>query len=109
MKENGEERPSIITLIDEDGGEHEFEVLDVFPVDAKRYAILVPVEDNHAGAGERGDEEEADAEEYERAYIFRIEEVEGEESLVEVEEEEEWNRVAREWELRMQELEEDGE
>ena len=96
--ENGEERTDVITLIDDEGNEHDFAVVDIFPVKMKQYAILVPVRYD-----EETDEEELDLNE--DAYIFRIDvnEESGEESLVEVEDESEWNEVAQEWENRVQE------
>jgi uncharacterized protein YrzB (UPF0473 family) len=102
--ENGEERTDVITLVDDDGNEHDFAVVDIFPVKLRQYAILVPVH-----YGDETDEEELDLNE--DAYIFRIDvnEESGEETLVEVEDESEWNEVAQEWENRVQELEPDEE
>lgn len=96
--ENGEERTDVVTLVDDDGNEHDFAVVDIFPVRMKQYAILVPVRYD-----QETDEEELDLDE--DAYIFRIDvdEESGEESLVEVEDESEWNEVAQEWENRVQE------
>lgn len=104
MLENGEERSNLVTLVDDEGKEHDFVVVDVFPVNLKQYAILVPVEY----------EEESEDEELnvaDDAYIFRIDVNgdSGEETLVEVEDEEEWSEVATEWENRMQDLEPEDE
>ena len=41
----GEERNDIIVLTDEEGAEHEFQVVDYFNVDEKEYAILLPMND----------------------------------------------------------------
>lgn len=97
--ENGEDRTDVITLVDDEGNEHDFAVIDIFPVNMKQYAILVPVRYD-----EETDEEEIDLDE--EAYIFRIDtnEESGEETLVEVEDEAEWNRVAQAWENRAQEF-----
>ncbi len=99
MVENGEERTDVITLVDDDGKEHDFAVVDIFPVQMKQYAILVPVRYD-----EETDEEELDLNE--DAFIFRIDvnEESGEETLVEVEDETEWSIVAQEWENRVQEM-----
>jgi len=94
--EKGEERTDLITLVDDDGNEHDFAVLDIFSLNMRQYAILVPI-----SYDEENDEEEDLNEE---AYIFRVEidEASGEETMVEVEDEAEWNQVAREWESRAQ-------
>ena len=91
-----EEREDVVVLVDEEGGEHQFAVVDIFPVNQKDYAVLAPLE-------ELEDEQEEGEEE---AYIFRIDEIEGEQTLVEVESEEEWNSVAAEWENRLRQWEE---
>jgi uncharacterized protein YrzB (UPF0473 family) len=97
MNDNGEERTDIVILIDEDGNEHDFALVDRFPVDLKEYAILVPVI-----YLEEEEEDSIDLEE--EAYIFRIDLDEGEETLVEVDDEFEWNQVAMVWEERMQSM-----
>jgi uncharacterized protein YrzB (UPF0473 family) len=96
------EREDLITLLDEDGKEHSFVVLDVLPVDMKEYAILVPLNDDKEDLEEDGEDDE-------EAVIFRIDEEAGEQMLVVVDDEEEWDKVAREWENRLQEYEEQGE
>lgn len=69
---------NIIVLTDEDGGEHEFEVLEVLEVEQKTYAILQP--------SDTQDDE---------AIILRIEKDEtGNEVLVNIEDDEEWDKVA---------------
>lgn len=102
--ENGEERKDIITLLDDDGSEHDFAVIDIFSLDMKQYAILVPVR-----YADEMDEEDEDLDE--EAYIFRIEvhAESGEETLVEVEDEAEWNQVAKEWESRAKEFDSEEE
>lgn len=97
MNDNGEERTDIIILVDEDGNEHDFALVDRFPVDLKEYAILVPVV-----YLEEDEEDTIDLED--DAFIFRIDLDEGEEILVEVEDEFEWNQVAMVWEERIQSM-----
>lgn len=63
-----------ISLVDEQGNEHTFDVVDIIEVAERRYAILQPAE---------GEEAEA--------VIFRVED---DETLVTVEDEEEFERVA---------------
>lgn len=103
MNGNGEERTDIVVLVDEEGNEHDFALVDRFQVDINEYAILVPV--MYPDDGENG--EAIDFEE--EAYIFRIDLDEGEEMLVEVEDEEEWNQIASIWEERVESIEFDDE
>lgn len=71
-----------VVLMDEDGTEHEFEVLDIIEVDGAEYAILFPVEE--------GEEDDAD-----EAIILKIgTDDNGEEILYEIEDDEEWEKVA---------------
>jgi len=92
-----EERDDVVVLVDEEGKEHRFSVVDIFSVKESDYAVLAPL-------GEKGEEGD-DQEEFESAYIFRIDETGGEQTLVEVESEDEWEDVAAEWENRVRELE----
>jgi len=77
-------------LMDEDGNEHQFALVQVIKVDEKDYAILLPME---------GDEE-AD-----EAVILRIDQENGEDVLVEIEDEEEFERVAEAWDEMLDEAE----
>ena len=88
----------LVTLIDENGEEFEFVVLDTFFVDDNEYAVLAPLE-------EEGEEEAEESEE--EAVVLRIEDDdEGNQVLVPVEEEEEWQKIADAWEKRNQEQDE---
>ncbi|MBE0467043.1 MAG: DUF1292 domain-containing protein [Candidatus Desulforudis sp.] len=72
----------VITLVDEEGAEHEFNVLDILEVEGIEYAILIPL----------GDEDQGD-----EVVIFKFtEDEEGNEILVEIEDEE-WEKVADAW------------
>lgn len=90
-----------IVLTDEEGEDHEFEVLDIIEVDGSEYAILFPTEEN----------EDADPEsEEEEAIILKIEQDEnGEEILREIEDDEEWERVADAYDEIVQAEEDDTE
>ncbi len=94
-------------LLDEEGNEHDFALVDRFEIDFKEYAILVPV--MYLDEEEEG--EEFDFEFEDEAYIFRIAVDGDEETLVEVDDEIEWNEVASVWEERVQsqEYEDDDE
>jgi len=79
MTEDMEMMMETITLIDEDGVEHEFEVEAFLDVDDEKYAVLIPC-----------------AEEFEdEAVIMRFGVDEnGEEVLFDIESDEEWEHVA---------------
>ncbi len=102
MTNNGEEREAdVVLLVDEDGNEHEFLLLDRFEVNQGNYAILVPVLESENGENGEAFEHE------EEAFIFRIDENAGEEVLVEVDDENEWKIVAAVWEKRVKNFEYD--
>jgi len=103
MCDNGEVKTDLVILVDEEGIEHDFAVLDRFFVESSEYAILVPVSVSEA------DDEIDEMSIEENAYIFRIDLDEGEETLVEVEDESEWEAVASVWEERVQEIDYDEE
>ncbi|NMB00173.1 MAG: DUF1292 domain-containing protein [Firmicutes bacterium] len=66
-----------IVLVDEDGTEHEFTVLEYLEVDDQFYAVLLPEEDPEG-----------------EAFIFKVEVDEnGEEFLMDIEDDEEFDRV----------------
>lgn len=76
------EHDEVVTLIDEEGKEHDFTVVDVIEVDGMEYAILLP-------AQEDSDE----------AIILKFDKDEdGNEILVDIEDDEEWEKVADAWE-----------
>jgi putative Holliday junction resolvase len=72
-----EAQEDIVTLVDEDGKEHEFTVVDIIEVDEKEYALLMPVE----GEGTEEDSEDV--------LVLRFED----DSLVMIEDEQEFNKV----------------
>lgn len=83
----------VITLTDEEGEEQEFTVLEYVEVDGREYLVVAPT----------GEEDTASA---------RILRVEDEETLVPVEDEEEFHRVAEQledWEVEFEDAEEDEE
>ncbi len=122
------EKDEVIVLTDEEGDEHEFAVIDVIEVEGRDYAILLPYssegEDLDAEVSEEIEaegEKEAEAEKKDddlgleevgdEAIILRIDkDDEGDDILVDIEDEEEWQRVADAWdELLDEEMEEDAE
>ncbi|MGB9802741.1 DUF1292 domain-containing protein [Desulfofundulus sp.] len=90
MPEQELELEEVVTLVDEDGKEQDFEVIDIIHLDDSKYAVLLPLE-------ETGDDEAA-ADEGE-AIILKFEKDEdGNEILVDIEDDEEWEKVADYWE-----------
>lgn len=87
-----------IVLVDEEGHEHRFNLLDIVEIEDAKYAVMVPENQNTAT---NEDEEEA--------VIFRIETDEnGEEILMDIEDDDEFIKV-REALDEMYEYEEDDE
>jgi uncharacterized protein YrzB (UPF0473 family) len=71
------EHESVVILTDDEGNEHEYIIVEVMEVEKNRYAVLVPA-----------DPEEEDG------IIMRLETDEnGEEYLVDIEDESEWQKV----------------
>ena len=70
-----------ITLIDEEGKEHQFEIEAILDVEADKYAVLIPMDEEYADTNE--------------AIImkFGLDE-DGEEVLYNIDNEEEWDKVA---------------
>jgi uncharacterized protein YrzB (UPF0473 family) len=94
------EESNVITLVDDDGKEHRFDLLNIVEVDEIRYAVMVP-----EGTDLESTEEEE--EEEEEAVIFRIEtDEEGEEVLVDIEDDAEFEKVCDYLDQMMEEEEE---
>lgn len=92
-------KEDVVTLLDEEGVEHYFELVDIIMVNDKDYVILLPL-----------NEAKTAPEEEEEAVIFRIEAGKGEDqTLVIVEDEEEWDLVAEAWEDMLMEMEDEDE
>ncbi|MCL1816577.1 MAG: DUF1292 domain-containing protein [Clostridiales bacterium] len=70
-----------VTLVDEEGKEHEFEVENILDVDGNKYAVLIPMDEEYADSNE--------------AVIMRFGmDEDGEEVLFDIESDEEWDKVA---------------
>ena len=81
LLEEEEFEVNFVTLIDEDGTEREFEVLQIMEVEGKQYVVIAPPE---------GEEDE------DEALVFRLEvdPETKEELLVDIEDDDEWDTVA---------------
>jgi len=83
-----EEDFPILVLVDEEGEEHEFELLAELEVEGQSYRVLVPLEE----------EEELDEEEEVEVVILKVVfDEEGNEFLGDIEDDEEWEKVADAW------------
>lgn len=79
------DREETIILTDEEGKEHEFNLIDVITVDGEEYAILQPVDEDDA-----------------IILKFDVDE-NGEEILCDIEDDEEWEKVADAWQEMQEE------
>lgn len=85
-----EERDDIVVLLDENGEEVEFELLDTVELNGNEYVVLLPIEES---------EDENDIDE---VVILRIEHGEEEDSFVSVDDDDELEAVFEEFKLRME-------
>ena len=82
--QNTEFGPNLISLMDEEGNEHEFEFVDSLELEGSEYVALIPVYDNPA------DSLEDDGE----LVVLKVMEENGEENLEAIEDEDEFNNVS---------------
>ena len=83
--------PYIITVLDEDDNEHSFEVIDAIETDTDRYMAMIPFFD------EATDILDDDGE----LVILKVEEENGEEVLVTIEDEDEFQQIFEVFEERL--------
>lgn len=81
-----EEYP-ILVLVDDEGVEHNFELLAELEIEQDVYRVLIPLEE----------EGESDEEEIEVIILKVVHDEEGNEFLSDIEDDEEWERVADAW------------
>jgi len=76
----------VIVLTDEDGKDHEFELIEILEVDAREYAVLAPLDGAGAEAGAEPTDEDED-----EAIILRVETDEnGDRIFSDIEDDAEW-------------------
>lgn len=78
-----EELDNVLILVDEEDQEHPFEVIDMIEVDGNQYAVLTPLEEG--------------AEEDEAIILKIVTDENGEEMLLDIEDDEEWEKVVDIW------------
>lgn len=81
-----EEYP-ILVLVDDEGVEHQFELVAELEIEEDVYWVLIPLEE----------EEQLDEEEVEVIILKVVYDEEGNEFLSDIEDDEEWERVADAW------------
>lgn len=94
MADNHEFEADLISVLDDEGNEHQFEIIDTIEVEDKRYVALLPFVEP----------DEEITEEDDQAVIFEVIEEEGEEILTTIEDDDEFDRVASIFEDRLNEL-----
>ena len=94
MEENKEYNPDIVTVEDENGKVHTFEIADAIETDEARYLALIPIYDNPedllSGDGE--------------LIIVEVIEEDGNEILAPIEDDEIFDEIASIFEERLEEL-----
>ncbi len=88
----------LVVLMDDEGNEHEFEIIDEIETDDGYFMALIPTMQDDADI--------ADADEY---YIFELVNIDGEEQLSEVEDDALLDKLADIFETRYAQSMEDGE
>lgn len=84
--------PDILTLVDEDGHEHEFEIADIMELEDDRYMALIP-------CAEKPEDVLDDSGEL---MVLKVVVENGEEFLEAIEDEDEFNRVSGEFMERLE-------
>lgn len=77
--------PDIYTLVDEEGTEQAFELLDIMELDGQRYFALIPYYENP----EESLEDDGDL------IVLKSEMVDGEEMMASIDDDEEYERVGK--------------
>lgn len=89
--EHDAEEFDTIILTDDEGHDHEFLHLDTLEVEGSTYFVLMPI------SGEEDEEED-------EAIILKLgKDAEGNEMLLDIEDDEEWEKVADAWEIMEEE------
>lgn len=84
----------LVTVVDDEGNQHQFEVLDAIETDTGRYVALVPVYDNPADLIEDDGE----------LVILTVKEENGEDLLLPIEDDDEFDEIAEIFEERLADL-----
>lgn len=107
MDENERMEKDVISLLDEDGKEHEFEIVDALELEGKQYLALVPLYDES-----QAEEALEDSGELVILQVSEETDEDGEQYLDAIEDEDLYNRVAELFMGRLEDyfdFEEEGE
>ncbi|MGI5921961.1 MAG: DUF1292 domain-containing protein [Syntrophomonadaceae bacterium] len=80
----------VLVLVDDEGAEHEFELLAEMEIEGSNYRVLIPLDDYE-------DEDDLDECETEVVILKVVVDDEGNEFLSDIEDDEEWEKVADAW------------
>ena len=94
MQENKEYNPDLVTVEDENGKEHSFEIADAIETDEARYVALIPVYDDKTYILSCDGE----------LIILEVVEENGNEILAPIEDEETFDEIAEIFEERLEDL-----
>lgn len=85
-----DEEFSVLVLVDDEGVEHEFELLAEMEIENEKYRVLIPLME---------EEEMEDIDEFEAEIVILkvVYDEDGSEMLSDIEDEEEWEMVADAW------------
>jgi len=87
------DQDEVITIIDEENNEHEVVIYDILELDGQRYAIVVPLVDDGEDLEDLDDPEDFEDEADGDAFVLKIvQDEDGEEMLVEIDDDE-WEKV----------------
>lgn len=89
-----EYNPDIVSVVDEDGVEHTFEMLDAIETDTERYVALIPAYDNSTEIIEDDGE----------LIILKVIEENGEEFLSPIEDSDEFDEIGQIFEERLSDM-----
>lgn len=84
----------VLVLVDDEGVEHEFELLAEMEIEDEKYRVLIPLDDCEC---ECGCEEDLDDSEAEVVILKVVLDEAGNEFLSDIENDEEWEKVADAW------------
>ena len=84
----------LVTVVDDEGNQHQFEVLAAIETDTGRYVALVPVYDNPADL----------IEDHGELVILTVKEENGEDLLLPIEDDDEFEEIAEIFEERLADL-----
>lgn len=97
MGQEYEDDLDVIVLTDEDGEDHEFELIEILEVGDNEYAVLAPLDGEDAEAEDTVEDDEGEA------IILRVETDEnGDRVFSDIEDDAEWEQVAEVWESSLE-------